>query len=106
MQRRKEFEKTKRIMKFTKLSISIIAFAALTACSNPATNGNSNMSNMNHSNTNMSNTNSAPSVQNLSEVPRPQAIVDKMKERGEQDEAKPTLKIVEPKADSTVNSST
>jgi len=88
------------IMKFTKLSIAIIGFAALTACSNPATNEHSNM---NHSNMNMSN--SAPTVQNLSEVPRPQKIADMMTQRGEQDKASPTLKIIEPKADSTVNSS-
>ncbi len=85
-------------MKFTKLSIAMIAFAALTACA-PATNTN-------QVNTNSANTNSAPTAQNLSEVPRPPKIVEMMKERGEQDEAKPTLKIVEPKADATVASST
>ncbi len=89
-------------MKFTKISIAIIAFAVLTACSNPATNN----SNTNRTNTNTANTNSAPTTQNLTEVPRPQKIADMMKERGAQDEAKPTLKVVEPKADSTVNSST
>ncbi len=89
-------------MKFTKLSIVIVAFAALTACET-ATNTNTN-----RANTNTANTNSAPAVtvQNLTEVPRPQKIADMMKERGAQDEAKPTLKVVEPKADSTVNSST
>ena len=45
-------------------------------------------------------------AQNLSEVPRPQNIADMMKERGEQDEAKPTLVFVEPKDGATVNSST
>jgi hypothetical protein len=87
-------------MKFTKLSIAIIAFAALTACTN-TTNTNTNTAN-----TNTANTNSAPAVQNLSEVPRPQKIAEMMVKRGEQDKASPTLKIVEPKADSTVNSST
>ena len=92
-------------MKITKLSIAIIAFAALTACSGTATNDHSNM---NHSNTNMSNSNSASpaTTQNLSEVPRPKTIADQMAQRGEQDKASPTLKIAEPKADSTVNSST
>jgi hypothetical protein len=91
-------------MKFTKLSIAVAVCAALTACSNQATNDHSNM---NHSNMNMSNTNSAaPAVQNLSEVPRPQKIADMMVQRGEEDEASPRLKIVEPKADSTVASST
>lgn len=51
------------------------------------------------------NMNSAPEAQNLSEIPRPQKIVDMMRERGAQDEAKPMLKVVEPKADSTVASS-
>jgi len=87
-------------MKFTKLSIAILAFATLTACETAT--------NTNRTNTNTANTNSAPvtATQNLSEVPRPQKIADMMKERGAQDEAKPTLKIVEPKADSTVESST
>src|SRR5215213_3984182 len=90
-------------MKITKISIAAVAFAALTACSSPATNEHSNM---NHSNMNMSNSNSAPAVQNLSEVPRPQKIADMMTQRGEQDKASPTLKVIEPKADSTVNFST
>lgn len=43
---------------------------------------------------------------NLTEVPRPQKIADMMKERGEQDNAAPVLKIVEPAANATVGSST
>jgi hypothetical protein len=39
-------------------------------------------------------------------VGRPQKIADLMKERGEQDQAMPTLKILEPAANSTVTSST
>jgi hypothetical protein len=95
-------KKTRRIMKFTKLSIAIAALAALTAC-DPAT---SNNSNVNRTNTNTANTNSTLPAQSLSEVPRPQKIVDMMKERGEQDEAKPTLKIVEPAENASVNYST
>ena len=90
-------------MKFIKLSIALLAFAALTACETATTNTNTNT---NRAGTNTANTNSAPTAQNLTEVPRPQKIADQMKERGAQDEAKPTLKIIEPKADSTVNSST
>lgn len=86
-------------MKFMKLSIVVIAFAVLTACNQMSNNSHSNMD---HSNMNM---NSAPEAQNLSEIPRPQKIVDMMRERGAQDEAKPMLKVVEPKADSTVASS-
>lgn len=89
-------------MKFTKLSIAVLALAALTACP-AATNTNTNVTNT----TNTTNTNSAaPAAQNLSEVPRPKTIADMMAQRGAQDEAAPTLKIVEPAANSTVNSST
>jgi len=85
-------------MKFTKLSITIIAFAAFAACE-PATNTD-------RANTNAANTNSAPAVQNLSEAARPQKIADMMTQRGEQDKATPTLKIIEPKADAALASST
>ncbi|MGH9908829.1 MAG: hypothetical protein ACRD8U_24995, partial [Pyrinomonadaceae bacterium] len=37
-----------------------------------------------------------PPTQNLQIVPRPQAIVDEMRARGEQDEAKPILRILSP----------
>jgi hypothetical protein len=84
-------------MKYTKLFIIAMAIAALTACGGPAANNN------NRANTANSNA-SAP--QNLTEVERPQSVKDKMAARGQQDEAKPVLKIVEPKADSTVTSST
>lgn len=92
-------------MKLTKLSIAVAALAALTACQ-PAANTNINSTNTNTANTNTSNANSAPIAQNLSEVPRPQKIADQMKERGAQDEAAPTLKIVEPAEGAIVNSST
>ena len=86
-------------MKFTKLSFLFIALAAVSACA-PATNTNvSNAANANAAN-------AAPAKQALSEVERPQKIKDMMAARGEQDEAKPTLKIVEPRADSTVTNST
>ncbi len=54
------------------------------------------------------NSNTAPDAQRLTITiaERPQAIKDQMTARGEQDQAAPTLTIVEPKADSTVNSST
>ena len=47
-----------------------------------------------------------PGVQNLTVVPRPQKIVDMMKARGEQDEAKPTAKIISPTNNATINGST
>ena len=85
-------------MKYTKLFIISIAIAAMTACAGPAANNYTNRTNTANSNT------AAPQV--LTEVERPQSIKDKMAARGQQDEAKPALKIVEPKADSTVASST
>src|SRR3979490_460140 len=47
-----------------------------------------------------------PGVQNLTVVPRPQKIVDMMKARGEQDQAKPTLKIISPAKNAAINGST
>ncbi|MBX3292002.1 MAG: hypothetical protein KF881_03810 [Acidobacteria bacterium] len=63
------------------------------------------------SNNAASNTASAPAnanagPQNLSVVEAPQRIKEMMAARGEQDQAQPVLKIVEPKAGATVNSST
>src|SRR5882672_8594397 len=47
-----------------------------------------------------------PSTQTLTVVPRPQKILDLMKARAEQDEAKPVLKIVSPAKDAVINAST
>ena len=49
---------------------------------------------------------SKPETQRLVVVDRPQKLVDMMKERGEQDKAAPTLKIVEPAGGATIASST
>jgi hypothetical protein len=83
----------------------IVAVAALTACETP-TNTATNTNRTNTNATNTANTNAAPAVQTLSEVPRPQKIADEMKTRGEQDSAAPTIAVIEPKNNSTVNSST
>jgi hypothetical protein len=45
-------------------------------------------------------------AQNLTVVPRPQNMVDMMKARGGQDQAAPTIKIVSPAKDATINGST
>ncbi len=92
-------------MKSLKILSFAFAVAALTAC-DPATNTNSNANRTNTNTANAANANIAPTVQNLTEVPRPQKISDQMKERGEQDSAAPTLSVVEPKNNSTVASST
>lgn len=83
----------KRTIPFA-LCAAIAAF--LSACQ--ATNENAN--------TTATSTATPPGVQELSVVPRPQKIVDTMKARGEQDEAKPTLRILSPAAGATINGST
>ena len=47
-----------------------------------------------------------PPAQVLTLVPRPQSILDLIKARGEQDQAKPTIKIVTPAKDAVINGST
>jgi hypothetical protein len=47
-----------------------------------------------------------PGAQSLTVIPRPQKIVDMMKARGEQDDAKPALKIAIPGKNATINGST
>jgi hypothetical protein len=48
----------------------------------------------------------SPSPQNLTVAERPQSIKDKMAARGEQDEAAPTLRFLEPRDGATVTGST
>ena len=86
--------------------MKLIAFIAIFASCifvfgcGPATDSN----NMRLANSN-SNANST-TQQTLTVVDTPQRIKDQMAARGEQDAASPTLKIVEPKADATIASST
>src|SRR5258708_17661101 len=74
----------------------ICAMLALSGCEK--TNDNAN--------TTATTTVTPPAPQKLSEVPRPQKIVDAMKARGEQDEAKPMIKIASPAKAATINNST
>lgn len=92
-------------MKLIKYTTLLFALAVFPACEAP-TNSNTNANRTNANVTNTTNTNAAPTVQNLTEVPRPQKIADMMKERGEQDNAAPTLTVVEPKNGAKVSSST
>ena len=78
------------------------ATAILSGCGVPTANNPTAV----NGNSNSANANSSPALQNLTVVDRPQKIVDLMASRGDQDNAKPVIKIIEPKADSTVNSST
>lgn len=94
-------------MKLTKICLVLTAAALFTACQTEPTQVNTggySQPNANMPAGNSSTTSGA--AQTLTEVPRPQKIVDQMKERGEQDEAKPTIKIVEPAANATIGSST
>jgi hypothetical protein len=72
----------------------------LSACGAPATN------NANSSNVSNASNSATPAVQTLTVVDTPQRVKDMTASRGEQDAAQPTLKIVQPAANSTVNSST
>src|ERR1051326_6132056 len=47
-----------------------------------------------------------PGAQQLTQVPRPQKIEQMMKDRGEQDQAKPTLKIISPADNATIDGAT
>lgn len=87
-------------MKTFKLMSFVFATAFLAACGGaPNTNQPANAANA-------ANTAAAPAVQTLAVVERPQKLKDMMAARGEQDAAAPTLKIIEPKADAAVASST
>ncbi len=91
-------------MKSAKLFIFLVALTAFSACATSTTNTNANT----NSNANLTNTglvNTKPTAQNLTEVPRPRKIQDEMATRGEQDNAAPTITVVEPKNSATVNSS-
>ena len=78
------------------LTIALLLAAAIAGCQSTNENGN----------TTATTTVSPPVAQELKVVPRPQAIVDMMKTRGEQDQAKPTLKVLSPANNSTINGST
>jgi hypothetical protein len=90
-------------MKRTSLSLATLALSALAlAGCTSADNTNSNTT----ATTNVSPPTATPAVQNLSTVERPQKIKDLMTTRGEQDQAKPTLKFLEPREGQTVTGST
>jgi len=88
-------------MTFPKFSLA----AAVACCALLLTVSGCQQSNDN-ANTTATTSVTPPGVQNLTVIPRPQKIVDMMKARGEQDEAKPTLKIISPAKNTTINGST
>src|SRR6185295_1105098 len=61
--------------------------------------------NRDDANTTATTTVAPPPAQTLTLVARPQKILDLMKARGEQDQAKPTIKIVSPRKDAVINGS-
>src|SRR5437667_2551762 len=63
-------------------------------------------SNSNNTSTTATTTVTPPPVQVLKLVPRPQSVLDLMKQRGEQDQAKPLLKILTPAKDAVISGST
>ena len=81
-------------------SFCILLLAALLAGCGTSPTNTTNTSNASNG------ANSSPAAQTLTVVDTPQRIKDLMAGRGEQDTASPTLKIVEPAANSTVSSST
>ena len=84
-------------MRITTSALALcLASFCLTSCQ--ATNENAH--------TTATTTTSPPVAHELSVVPRPQTIADMMKQRGEQDEAKPILKVTSPANNATINGST
>jgi hypothetical protein len=107
-------------MKLTKLIIFSVAVAAFTACQKEPTQMNpGGYTGANKNNNTFIRNGIRPGTDtaesggehpsgetHLTEVARPQKIADMMTQRGEQDNAKPVIMVLEPKADSTVGSST
>ena len=86
-------------MKFPKFALALLALAtAAILASCQAANDNAN--------TTATSTVTPPGPMELKVVPRPQTIEEMMKQRGEQDQAQPTLRIVSPGKDATINGST
>jgi len=85
-----------QFLRVTLLSLALtMVVALLTSCAA----GNDNAS------TTATSTVTPPPTQTLTVVPRPQQISDMMSARGQQDEAKPVLKIVSPAKDAVINGS-
>ena len=78
---------------------------ALLACATVAILANCEPANQN-TNTTATTTASPPVAQELKVVPRPQTIADMMKQRGEQDQAMPSLRVIAPAKNAVINGST
>jgi len=87
-------------------ALLLTSIAVLAGCVQDRTADNANTTATTTTTPPSSNANSSPATQNLTVAERPQKIKDQMAERGQQDEAKPILRIVTPRANSMVNGST
>src|SRR5437764_1092326 len=87
-----------RLTKLSLLSLSVAVFATLIAVGCQQANENAN--------TTATTAASPPGVQSLTVVSRPQKIEQMMKDRGDQDQAKPILAVVSPAKNATINGST
>lgn len=76
---------------------------ALAGCTN---NDNADMNTTATTNVSSPAASPTPATQNLEVVERPQKVKDMMAQRGEQDQAKPMLKVTEPRDGATINGST
>ena len=84
-------------------AFSLLAALLSASCTPPTDNANSNTT----ATTNVAAPGASPSpaVQTLTETDRPQKIKDQMTQRGEQDNAAPVLRVVEPREGATINGS-
>ncbi len=87
-------------MRFGKLVLLIFTLPLFSACESTST------TNSNLYNANAANSDPAAETQKLTVVERPDSIKEKMKARGEQDEAQPELTLESPKENEIINSST
>jgi hypothetical protein len=85
------------------LAVIFVAAISLAGC---ASNDNANVNTTVTTNVSPPVASPTPSAQNLEVTERPQKIKDMMASRGEQDQASPVLKIVEPREGATINNST
>jgi hypothetical protein len=84
---------------YLRIALSSFCIAMIVALLTSCAAGNDNAS------TTATSTVTPPPTQTLTVVPRPQKISDMMSARGQQDEAKPVLKIVSPAKDAVINGS-
>jgi hypothetical protein len=85
------------------LAIGIMTSLVFASC---ASNDNANVNTTATTNVSPPGSTPTPASQNLQVVERPQKIKDMMAARGEQDQASPMLKFVEPREGATINGST